>query len=92
MKGSDAAERERDREAFRTNGNKCREKKDGETRGRDGRTRAGLSMEREREESKKRNKLQTSPTSSCRTNTNAAATVIIKCSNHLLTSTSVGID
>lgn len=40
------------------------------------------SVDEEREESKKRNKLQTSPTSPCRTNTNAAATVIIKCSNH----------
>lgn len=46
MKGSDAAERER--EAFRRNGNKCREKKESERRGRDGRMRAGLSMKREK--------------------------------------------
>lgn len=46
MKGSDAAERER--EAFRRNGNKRREKKESEPRGRDGRMRAGLSMKREK--------------------------------------------
>lgn len=46
MKGSDAAERER--EAFRRNGNKRREKKESERRGRDGRMRAGLSMKREK--------------------------------------------
>lgn len=41
-------QREREREAFRRNGNKCREKKESERRGRDGRMRAGLSMKREK--------------------------------------------
>lgn len=41
-------QREREREAFRRNGNKCREKKESEPRGRDGRMRAGLSMKREK--------------------------------------------